>query len=103
MSVNFPSEEISNYERMVRVGSMARKVYDTQEWKWIYENIFGAMQDQAVIILKNAKTEEDRVKAQQIFIAAHKPKELIEQLIRDGDAASEAMKQISTLEGENNG
>lgn len=103
MPVNFPTQELANYERMIQVGAKALSIFQSDEWGWIYENIFGAMQDQAINILKNAKTEEDRVKAQQIFIAAHKPKELIQQLIRDGEAAKEAIKQISTLEGENNG
>lgn len=103
MSVNFPTEEFKNYERMIEVGGQALKIFQSDEWGWIYEKIFGAMQDQAVNILKNAKTEEERVKAQQLFIAAHKPKELLEQLIRDGEAAKVALKEISTLEGENNG
>lgn len=103
MPVNFPTQEVAELEKSIDMGGQALRVYQSDEWGWIYEKIFGAMQDQAVNILKTAKNDEDRVKAQQIFIAAHKPKELIEQLIRNGEAAKLALKEISTLEGENNG
>jgi len=103
LSVNFPSAEFVNLERASQVGDKAAVIIQSDEWKWIYENIFGALQDQAILILKNAKTEEERIRAQQQFIAAHKPKEILEGFIRDGLAAREAMKEISTLEGENNG
>lgn len=103
MSVNFPNAEQINLERAMQVGGEASNILASKEWAWIEDKIFGALQDHAVITLKNARTEEDRVKAQQQFLAAHKPKELLEGLISAGQAAKVSLQDISTLEGENNG
>ena len=103
MQVNFPNPEQINLERAAQVGAQAEKILGGEEWKWIYEYILGALSDQAINTLKNAKTEEDRVRAQQQFLAAHRPKEILEGLISTGQAAKLSLQDISTLEGENNG
>lgn len=103
MPVNFPDQEIINYERDIQVGAKASEILISEEWIWIEKFILGALQDLAVNTLKIARTEEDRMKAQQQFLAAHKPKEMLESLIRSGIAAKEQLREISTLEGENNG
>ena len=103
MQVNFPNAEQINLERTAQVGSKAEKILAGEEWKWIYEFILGALQDQAINTLKNAKTDEDRVRAQQQFLAAHKPKEILEGLISAGQAAKLSLLEIFILEGEYNG
>lgn len=101
MSVDFPAEEILNFERAMQVGATAEEIMSSKQWQWIHEKILGALQDQAINSLKNARSEEDRVKAQQQFLAAHKPKEILEALISAGRAAKAQIDQISTQEGEN--
>lgn len=101
--VDFPNAEVLNLERDIQVGGEASNILISKEWLWIEDKILGALNDLAINSLKNARTDEDRVKAQQQFLAAHKPKELLEALIRRGQAAKVGLEQISTLEGENNG
>lgn len=101
--LNFPNAELINLERDVQVGAQAAKIMAGEDWQWIKTNILGALFDLAVNNLKNARTEEDRVKAQQQFLAAHKPEEMLQALISTGQAAKAGIEQISTLEGENNG
>jgi len=101
--VNFPNSEVLNLERHIQVGGKASDIIASQEWAWIEDKILGALNDQAINSLKNARNEEDRIKAQQQFLAAHRPKEILEALISTGQAAKAGLEQISTLEGENNG
>lgn len=106
--VIFPASEIKALENQALHGDRARQVRDGKDWEWIKEYIFGAMKDQAINILQNAKTEEDRVKAQQMFLACAKPIQLMDFLINQGDAATASLAEVasSTLENteeENNG
>lgn len=94
-NIEFPEAEVKMLEARSLHGDKARQVRDGQDWKWLQEFIFGALFDEAVETLRKARTDEDRVKAQQMFLACEKPKRQLEFLISQGDAAVASLKEIS--------
>lgn len=94
--MNFPEQEVKVLEVQSLHGDRARQVRDGQDWKWLQEFIFGALFDEAVMTLRNAKTDEERVKAQQMFLACEKPKRQLEFLISQGDAALASLKELAS-------
>jgi len=92
---DFPMEEVKALEKQALHGDRARQIQNGEDWKWLQQFIFGAIFDEAVMTLRNAKTDEDRVKAQQMFLACEKPKAQINFLISQGDAAVASLKEIS--------
>lgn len=101
--VLFPEKDRQILEAQSFHGERARQVKDGQDWEWVKQYIFGAMQDQAIGILQNAKTEEDRLKAQQMFLACNKPIQLLDFLISQGDAARASLVELNaTLQEEQN-
>lgn len=96
--MNFPDQEIRNLELHALHGDRARKVRDGVDWKWLQEFIFGALQDEAIMTLRNSRTDEDRVKAQQMFLACEKPKKQLDFLISQGDAAVASLKEIAVTQ-----
>lgn len=95
MQVDFPSAEVANFERQMSVASEAVGIIESAQWSWIKVNILGALEEKAILTLKHAGTEEERVKAQQMFIASHMPQEILERLIMEGKAAKIALEEIS--------
>lgn len=93
--MNFPSQEIKALEAQSLHGDRARRIRDGEDWKWLQQFIFGALEDEAIATLRGAKTDEDRVKAQQMFLACEKPRRQLEFLISQGDAAVASLKEIS--------
>jgi hypothetical protein len=98
MNINFPESEVQALERQSLHGDKARKVRDGEVWKWLQEYIYGAIFDEATLTIENAKTEEDRIKAQQMFLACKKPKRQLEFLISQGDAALASLKELAQSE-----
>lgn len=94
--MNFPLDEIKALERQSLHGDRARQVRDGIDWKWLQDVIFGAIFDQAIMTLRNAKTDEERMKAQQMFLACEKPKAQLEFLISQGDAAIASLKELAS-------
>jgi hypothetical protein len=95
-SVQFPSEELKALENQALHGERARRVQDGEDWKWLQEFVFGAIFDEAIQVLRNAKTEEERMKAQQMFLAVEKPKRLLEFLVSQGDAARASLVEVTS-------
>jgi hypothetical protein len=95
-NIDFPLAEVKALEKQALHGDRARQVQDGADWKWLQEFIFGAIFDEAVMTLRNAKTDEDRVKAQQMFLACEKPKAQLNFLISQGDAALASLKEITS-------
>lgn len=100
-NINFPSTDFKALENQSLHGEKAKAIKDGQDWAWIQEFILGAIFDEAIGVLRNAKTEEDRMKAQQMFLAVEKPKRLLEFLVSQGDAARASLAELtSTLANE---
>lgn len=83
-------------------GGKAKDFEASEPWVWFKNSILKALEDEAVQTLRLAKDDADRLKAQQMFLASRKPGEMLENLIRQGDAAIIELQQISTQEGETN-
>jgi hypothetical protein len=92
---NLTNQELDYLHHRISVGITASDVSSSEQWKWISENLLGALNDRALITLKNAKTEEDRMKAQQMYLASQEPKEVLDRLIQDGRLAAKALQEIS--------
>ena|SRR6185295_17035781 len=75
-------------------GERAAEVKNGNDWKWLNEYIFGALFDEAVMVMRNARTEEERIKAQQMFLSCEKPRKLLESLISQGDAARASLVEL---------
>jgi hypothetical protein len=95
-SLNFPPMELKALENQALHGARAYEVRNGKDWAWLQEFIFGAIFDEAIQVLRNAKTEEDRMKAQQMFLAVEKPKRLIEFLVSQGDAARASLVEVTS-------
>lgn len=98
--VHFPDKDFSLLEKQAFHGDRAYAVRAGEDWKWLNDFIFGAIFDEAIMILRNAKTDEDRLRAQQLFLSVEKPKRQLDFLISQGDAARASLKELqsSTLD-----
>lgn len=68
-------------------GGRAKNFMSTPEWAWMRDFILKPIEDEAMETLKKAKTDEDRVKAQQMLLASDKPRQILDNLVRQGEAA----------------
>lgn len=69
--------------------------FQSSEWaQWIEENIFKALDREAITKMKLAKTDEERLVAQQMFLAAEKPRALIDHLVNLGKGAIQELKSL---------
>lgn len=97
--IDFPEKDITTLEVQALAGERAKQISLGEDWKWIKVNILGALGDQAINTLMNAKTDEDRMKSQQMFLASKKPENLLYALISQGDAATASLKEIRSMDG----
>lgn len=93
--VYFSDDEMRMLSNQSLAGDKAREVKASKEWAWLQEVIFGALFEEAVQTLRNAKTDEQRLKAQQMFLACEKPKSQLDFLINQGDAARASLEEIN--------
>lgn len=102
--VEFPHEQYVIWENQIKEGGKAKNFKISPEWAWFDETILKTIEIQAVNTLKNAKDDAERLKAQQMFLAADKPRQLLDALILQGDGAKASLMEISTLkEGDKDG
>ena len=97
--VRFQGQEFDAYTNRASHGARAKEISQGADWAWLEEFVLKAIEDEAVMVLRNSRSEEDRVKAQQMFLAAEKPRKILEGLISQGDAARAALAElVSTLD-----
>lgn len=102
--VEFTHEQYVIWENQIKEGGKAKNLKASPEWAWFDETILKTIEIQAVNTLKNAKDDVERLKAQQMFLAADKPRQLLDALILQGDGAKASLMEISTLkEGDKDG
>lgn len=75
-------------------GGRAKNHLASPEWAWFNDIVLKTLEDEALETLKKAKTDEERIKAQQMFMAADKPRQILNYLVKQGEAAE--MQLIST-------
>lgn len=83
-------EEVQNREQLKAQaveGGKAKDFLASDSYQWLDNFILKALEDEAMETLRKSKTEEDRVKAQQMLLAANKPREILNRLVTQGDAA----------------
>jgi hypothetical protein len=96
-------DEFRKFKNMAEHGAKAKNHLASAEWSWFKETVLGALSEEAVMTLRRAKDDAERLKAQQMFLAASKPEEMLQQLVRQGDAAVMQLTEISTLMEAENG
>lgn len=85
----------------VSLGERAARFKATEWFAFVEDFLFKALDREAITKMKLAKTDEDRLMAQQMFLAAEKPRALLDYLISQGRGAA---AELSTLkEDDNNG
>jgi len=101
--VNFPAEQIVFYENQAKEGAKAKNFKASEAWLWFDDRVLKAIEDQAIETLKLAIDDAERLKAQQMFLAAQKPRQILDALISQGDGAKAQLIEISTQEGDKDG
>lgn len=97
--VDFGTPEIQMYQNRIMLGGKAKDILASDDWKWLKDNVFGLMERDALTLLKTCSTDANRLLAQQMYRAAIEPQEQMDQYVREGEAATETLKQISNPEG----
>lgn len=97
--IEFGDPEIQMYQNRVMMGGKAKEILASNDWKWLKDNVFGLMERDALTLLRTCSTDQNRLLAQQMYRAAIEPQEQMDQFVREGEAATEILKQISNPEG----
>jgi len=98
------TEDVSNatitqWRNAVSYGEWAKKFKLTEDYFKVQNAILGALKDQAIALLERATTDEERISAQQKFLAVSEFDRMLERMILAGDHATQLL--ISTpKEGE---
>ena len=79
-------------------GDNARHFRSSDGYQWFNNFVLKPLEDEAMETLKKAKTDEERVKAQQMLLAADKPRQILDHLVKQGEAA-----QLQLLSTHQNG
>lgn len=75
-------------------GGRAKNHLESEEWAWFNDIVLKSLEDEALETLKKAKNDEDRIRAQQMLLAADKPRQILKYLVQQGEAAE--MQLLST-------
>lgn len=92
-------KEIEHKKKRVELGEQALTVETSGHWEWVCTNILDAMEERAMNKLHNAKTDLDRLQAQQMLLASRDPRFVFREIINQARGAAEELSQISTLGG----
>lgn len=79
-----------------QAGARAKNVMASPDWSWVEDVVLGSIHDEAVETLAKATSDADRLKAQMMLLAARKPKQILNRLAREGEAAAKQISEIST-------
>lgn|SRR5574343_190552 len=86
-------EEAHNLQKVLVAAEMARNFLKSPEGIWFDDIVLKGLEEEAIETLKKGKNDEDRLRAQQMFLAAQKPRQILQGLVKQGEAAQ---IQIST-------
>lgn len=92
--------DTQNYINQVQAMEKASEFVSSEVGKWFVSVILGTLQDEAVELLAKAKTEEDRMLAQQTLLASIKPMKLLERLKQQGELAQASLLVLPPQEDE---
>lgn len=87
------SSDILLIQKTILEGERARNFMKSPEGIWFDEIILKGLEEEAIETLKKGKNDEDRLRAQQMFLAAQKPRQILQNLVNQGEAAQH---QVST-------
>lgn len=90
-------DELNALTNRVRAMERAEEFKASESGKWFTDAILGAMNDKAIELLAHAKTEEDRLLAQQVLLGSREPQKLLDSLVRQGELAIQTIKDFSAL------
>ena len=85
---------IEQQKKVAIQGGRAKNHLASAEWAWFDDIVLKTLEIEAIETLKKAKTDEERIKAQQMFMAADKPRQILKHLVQQGEAAE--MQLVST-------
>ena len=88
------AEHIEALKIKVAEGSNARGFRASDGYQWFNNFVLKPLEDEAMETLRRSKSEEDRVRAQQMLLAADKPRQILDNLVKQGEVAQ--LQLIST-------
>ena len=97
--VSIQTEEMEKHGAQIREGSQASKFKECC-FPWVDKTILNAMEEKAMKLLRSSTTDEERIEAKQLSLAAHEFRRVVEGLIGNAKASKQILTEISTQEGE---
>lgn len=93
-------QQIEIWKNVALAGQKAKEFKESESYKWFKLTILDSIKEKAINTLRIAKSEEERMLAQQMFIASEEPIDVLEQLISQSDGAIAQLAELSKLEVE---
>ena len=75
-----------SYRAVIAQGGMAKNHLASPEWKWFDEVVLKSIEDEAFETLRKSSTDQERLKAQMMLLAADKPRQILKYLVQQGEA-----------------
>jgi hypothetical protein len=95
--LNFPQDSVVKLERTAELGGKTKDFKASGWWDWFNETILMSIEHKALMTLRTAKSEQDRMMAQQMSVVPHEIRRVVNGLVTQGEGAVEQLKTISTL------
>lgn len=86
-------DEVLRAQEIISLGKQAKEIMRSDMWTFFHDRILKALEREAIRKMKSAKTELERLEAQQMLLASEKPKLLLEAMISEAETAYEVLSR----------
>lgn len=87
--------EIGQLRNTAIAGAKAKALIQSEHWPFITDVVLGTLADESMVVLMKANTHDQRMKAQQMALAAKKFQDILSKLQSDGAEAERLLKEES--------
>lgn len=85
--MSLDTDYLAKLTRVSLEGEKAKRFLLSDEWAWLNDRVFKTLEDEAMETLRKSKTDTDRLRAQQMIMAAEKANQILQHLVTQGEAA----------------
>lgn len=85
--------EIGQLRNTAMAGAKAKALLSSEHWPFITDVVLGTLSDEAMVVLMKATTHDQRMKAQQMALAARKFQDILSKLQSEGAEAERLLKE----------
>lgn len=85
--------EIGQLRNTALAGAKAKALLESEHWPFIQDVVLGTLSDESMVVLMKASTHDQRMKAQQMALAAKKFQDILSKLRNDGMEAERLLKE----------